>query len=329
MDARARYCYNKYMRLHTCLIAPGCLLLSNLLCYAGSLTGQPTIDFGSASFVAGSSSGFKVITMAADGSTSTSTSGELTAYISGTAGSAQITPGTLERIFGSTITFQTDRNTSATTITTAGCGSVSISNFRTTGNSTSATARSSSDPSSFPVGATLTLTSFTGNSCTISGTVTGPVQFKIGTSWMGGTDWTDVPVNITIFIQRRMSLEHDTSAALNFGTICTSNAQQTITVAADGSTSSTNARCPLTGTSADSFTVTGGSGQSFSITLPATATISNGSNSLTISNLTSPCTSSCTLSSTSYTVTVGGTLTIPANPAVGNYQGTYTVNMTY
>ena len=307
-----------------------CLLFITSIGFSGSVTQAPTIDFGSVGYMV-NSSGFNTITMPVSGIATTSGSGALMGHTGGSAGSATIGNfSTAEKING-TITFQTDKSTSATTISTTGCGSVSISHFTTTNNGTSTTASATSgDSASFPVGARLQLTSFTGTEeCTISGTVTGPVQFKIKGWIFTQTDWTNVPVNITVRIIPHLSLAHDSNAALNFGEICTSNVQQTITVPASGAATAVNARCPLTATSADSFTVTGNTGQSFYVGLPASVTISRGSNSLTIDNFTSSCSPSCTLSGSTHTFKVGGTLTVPIEAAAGEYTGTYSVSVTY
>ena len=295
--------------------------------FASSLTQSPTIDFGSVGHVVGSS-GFDVITIAASGSASSSGTGPLTGNVSGSAGTATIGDfNFIERLFSSTVNFETNRTTTATEISTSGCGTVSISNFTTTNGGTSASGTASNSSVSFPVGATLTLVSFEGTQpCTISGTVTGPVQFKVGS--LGS--WTDVPVAVSIYIIPYLSLTHDADATLNFGSICRSSlTQQTITVRPDGTTTSTNILCPVTGASADSFTVTGNMGQSFGVSLPSSASISNGGNALTVTNLTPSCTSSCTLTNSAYSLTVGGTLTVPANSPSGDYVGNYSVTVTY
>ena len=299
--------------------------------FAGSVVQTPTIDFGSAGFLANSTGGFDIITQPASGTATTGGSGPLTGHSGGSSGSAGIGNFSwAERISG-TITFQTNRNTNASRISTNGCGSVLISNFTTTNESTSTTASASSSSSvSFPVGAKLQLESFTGTQgCTISGTVSGPVQFRIKGLIVTQTDWTDVPIGVTIRITPHLSLSHDSGAALDFGDICRSRSQQTITVNPNGTATSPNAFCPLTTTQADSFTVTGNTGQSFSVTLPASASISNGNNLMVVSNFTSSCSASCVLSNYTYTFKVGGTLTVPANAATGEYTGTYPVSITY
>ncbi len=298
--------------------------------FAGSVTKPPTIDFGSMGYILDSTDGFNTVTISATGAVSTGETGPLTGLTGGSAGTAIIGNFSwLESLFGSTVTFQTNRSTVSTTITTAGCGSVVIDNFTTTGGATSATGSARNDSESFPLGAKLTLSSFSGSGgCTISGTVSGPVQFRVGNTALG-TNWTNVPVDIIVRIEPRLSLRHDQNAALDFGNICRSSTQQTITVRADGTATPTNTLCPLTTTHADSFTVTGNTGQSFDVSLPATASISNGSDTLTIDNFTSSCTTNCVLENGAHTFTVGGTLTVPGGSSVGEYTGSYPVSITY
>ena len=310
-----------------------CFLAVNVLSFAGSVTGEPTIDFGSVAYVPGSSSGFRTITVSAAGATTTSSSGALTGTPAGTSGSASIGSFSWAESTTGTITFQTNKSTSATTISTSGCGSVSINNFTTTGGATSTTASASSSSTvSFPVGATLTLQSFTGTSgCTISGKVSGPVQFRIKGLIITQTDWTNVPVNITIYIAPRMSFSHTANAKLDFGTICSDDRTQTVTVALDGSHTATNVHCTNPGTSADSFTVTGMANQTFAISLPASVAITNSrGDSLTVSNLNASCTQNCSVDSGgTSTISVGGMLTVPARTPGGEYTGNYTVSLTY
>lgn len=324
-------CYTLYGVVMRKIILVSCFLLTDIIAFSGSVVQTPTIDFGSVGFLANSTSGFSIITQHASGTATTSGSGPLTGHSGGSSGSAGIGNFSWAERLSGTVTFQTNRNTNTTRVSTDGCGSVLISDFTTTNESTSTTASATSSSSvSFPVGAKLQLESFTGTQpCTISGTVSGPVQFRIKGLIVVQTDWTDVPINVTVHITPHLSLSHDSGAALDFGEICRSRSQQTITVNPNGTGTSPNAFCQLTHTRADSFTVTGNTGQSFSVTLPASATISNGNNSMTVSNFTSSCSVSCVLSNFTHTFKVGGTLTVPANAAIGEYTGTYSVSITY
>ena len=175
------------------------------------------------------------------------------------------------------------------------------------------------------------LLSFSGTTgCTISGVVNGPVQFRNRGLIITYTNWTDVPVTVRVYIAPHMSLAHPNDAALNFGNICrSSTAPQSITVRPDGTATSSNNVCPLTPTTADVFTATGNAGQSFNVKLPTSATLTSGSNTLTVTDFTSSCNPSCVVTDSSHTFNVGGTLTIPAGAATGDYEGAYQVSITY
>ena len=80
------------------------------------------------------------------------------------------------------------------------------------------------------------------------------------------------------------------------------------------------------------FTVGGEGGQTYAITVPASFTLSNSGNDVTVT-LTSSATTG-TLSGTlgsagSQTFQVGGAFTIPSTQATGNYAGSFTVTTAY
>lgn len=322
------YKLGNYMWIQKLFLLGCFLLLISESVFAVNVTQEPTIDFGSVGYLAGSVTGFASIVVPSEGGqTTTSGTGSLTGEPVGSAGTVGLEPGALEWIvilFGGSIQLRTNGSSTPATITGPGnCGVISIGDFRTTGNGTSASAR---EASTFPLGATLTLNSFTGSSgCTISGTVSNHVQYKLSSS----SNWTNLPVTITVYIAPHMSVAHDANAVLNFGNICQSGSQQTVTVRPDGTATSTNAQCPVTNVSADSFTVTGNVGQSFSVSLPSSFSINSGNNDLSVTALTPSCATSCALTNSTYTFTVGGTLTVPANAVAGDYTGTYQVTITY
>jgi hypothetical protein len=122
---------------------------------------------------------------------------------------------------------------------------------------------------------------------------------------------------------------------LLFGTIIKpSSGNATITIGTGADT------VAVTGTGAGSagtasrakFTVGGEGGQAYAITVPASFTLSNSGNDVTVT-LTSSATTG-TLSGTlgsagTQTFQVGGAFTIPSTQATGNYAGSFTVTTAY
>lgn len=218
-------------------------------------------------------------------------------------------------------------NTTSGSYTTPGCGTVAISSISLW--TTKPSSPKGSTTATLAVGASLQLTDFTGSgTCTISGTLTNVFGWRI----KGASSYQSADFEFTFTIIGDSSLEHDTGAELDFGTICASSAQQTLTVTPAGAIgpSSTNA-CPTTVT-ADSFTFSNPDSVSFSVTLPSSATLTNtsgGGGTLTVNNFTYSCGGSCVVSSGSKTFTVGATLNIPSSPIVGEYTGTYPVSVTF
>jgi hypothetical protein len=70
---------------------------------------------------------------------------------------------------------------------------------------------------------------------------------------------------------------------------------------------------------AASFTVTGATGYTYAITLPATATISNGGNNMTVDGFTSTPSATGILTTGTQTLLVGATLNVGAGQAAGVY----------
>jgi hypothetical protein len=108
----------------------------------------------------------------------------------------------------------------------------------------------------------------------------------------------------------------------------------TITVSPAGARSKTGAVALISGgtISSASYTLTeSGAGKSLSwttITLPATATLTNGSATMQLSNFVSDPPN--TFLGTGRTImTVGATLTVAPNQAVGNYSGSFSVTVNY
>ena len=77
------------------------------------------------------------------------------------------------------------------------------------------------------------------------------------------------------------------------------------------------------------FTVSGEASASYTFTLPANVTLSNGSNNMTATLSYSSGTGARTLTAGSDTITVNGVLTVATNQVAGAYTGTYSVTAVY
>ena len=106
----------------------------------------------------------------------------------------------------------------------------------------------------------------------------------------------------------------------------------TITITPLGARSKTGGVVLLNGVTATSASYTlseTGTGKALTwrnITLPGTATLSNGTATMTLSNFVS---NPAATMGTSTVLTVGATLTVAANQAPGNYTGTFSVTVDY
>ncbi|MBR4508329.1 MAG: DUF4402 domain-containing protein [Elusimicrobiaceae bacterium] len=291
--------------------------------YSYNVTNDPTIDFGSVSYLYGNTSGFNTIA-AQDGSgLSTSGSGALYDQIGGSVGT--ITLGNFGFLQG--IQPGVEMFSGPFEVQTSGCGKITITNLTTTNGDTSDEKwRGFSSTLDFPLGGTLTFNEITATApCYIQGTISNAYRHR--PSGLGS--WTNASIKVKVYVVPHMALVHDDNASLNFGTICSAPHQQTITIAPNGAVSPTNLFCSAQNTSADTFTITGNNGQTFNVDLPSSVVITSGSNSLNVTNLTPSCLNNCALSGNTYSLGVGGTLTVPANAPLGDYQGNYQLRITY
>jgi len=118
---------------------------------------------------------------------------------------------------------------------------------------------------------------------------------------------------------------------LNFGAIVPSLTAGTVTVGTDNSILGAGGvtLIPQLGAhSAASFTVNGAIGALFSVTLPGDVTISNGTESMTVSDFTSNATGALDASGAE-DFNVGATLAVAASQLPGLYEGTFDVTVTY
>lgn len=140
-----------------------------------------------------------------------------------------------------------------------------------------------------------------------------------------------------------LTIAHGTD--LNFGSIIGTAAGGTVTIAADVAGTRSGTAALITNhsvaTSSAQFTVTGGVGSTYSITLPSgtiTLTDGTGANPMNVTTWVSipDATVTETIAAASFTLYVGATLTVPANQAAGSYStanpsgtGPFTVSVNY
>lgn len=142
----------------------------------------------------------------------------------------------------------------------------------------------------------------------------------------GNTATATGTVNATVIAP--LQIAHTAGAALNFGSF-TAGTGGTIAVSQAGVVTAGGDVGTVTGATAaaDAFTVTGSSSRTFTISTSSGITVSNGAATMALA-LSAPATG--TLSGAgSYTLRVGGTLTVASAQAPGAYTGTYTVTVTY
>jgi len=119
---------------------------------------------------------------------------------------------------------------------------------------------------------------------------------------------------------------------MNFGNVAVSSSAGTVVLAAAGTRSATGGvTLPATsGTvAAAQFTVTGESGYTYSVTLPASNTVKFGSNTMTVNTFVSNTTGK--LTGGTEILKVGATLNVGASQAAGTYisEAPFTVTVNY
>ncbi len=114
---------------------------------------------------------------------------------------------------------------------------------------------------------------------------------------------------------------------LQFGTIVTGTAASTVIVSSAGArTCGTGLVCSGAFTAAG-FNVTGTTGQVVTVSVPASVTLASGTNSMTASLSSSN--STLTLAANAGSFSVGGTLSVGANQADGDYSGSFNATVDY
>ena len=122
---------------------------------------------------------------------------------------------------------------------------------------------------------------------------------------------------------------------MNFGNVAVSASNAGTAILAPGGTRTTGGAGGVTlpsttGTvAAASFTVSGQASYTYAITLPSTATISSGSNTMTVNAFTSsPATTGALSTGGTQTLNVGATLNVTAGQAAGSYTNSTGVPVT-
>ena len=133
------------------------------------------------------------------------------------------------------------------------------------------------------------------------------------------------PVTITLLAPISISA----SGNMDFGTMVTTGTAGTVTVTPAGARSSVDVDLLGGVPSAASFDVTGEGANTYSITLPSSATLTSGANTMTVDTFTDDAGATPTLAGGSDTFNVGATLNVGAAQASGTYSGTFSVTVNY
>jgi Mat/Ecp fimbriae major subunit len=116
------------------------------------------------------------------------------------------------------------------------------------------------------------------------------------------------------------------TADLDFGTIAVGTSGATVAVSTAGARTCGTGLVCSGATSAAAFTVSGVTGQTVSVSLPGSVSLTSGANTMS-ATLTSSA-ASIVLDGTD-AFTVGGTLTVSGTQAAGNYSGLFTATVNY
>ena len=119
---------------------------------------------------------------------------------------------------------------------------------------------------------------------------------------------------------------------LQFGNVFSTTAGGTVTVSSAGveSSSPTGLFAAANTPTAASFTVGGADNAVFAITLPASASLTSGANTMTVNTFTSSLGATSTLSAAgAATLNVGANLVLGASQAAGSYTGSFSVTVAY
>lgn len=135
--------------------------------------------------------------------------------------------------------------------------------------------------------------------------------------------------NVTAEIVAAIAISKTTD--MNFGKVVAGGTSGTVVLSTAGVRSATGGtKLGNAGsTAAGAFSVTGESGATYSVTLPASRTISSGANNMTVDTFTSNPSGTGTLTGGSQSLAVGATLNVGASQVSGTYTGTFDVTVAY
>jgi hypothetical protein len=123
-----------------------------------------------------------------------------------------------------------------------------------------------------------------------------------------------------------------TTQNLNFGNIAASTTPGTVVISTANARTSTGGVTPsaIGAFTQAIYAASGENNATYSIQLPSSVSISDGTHTMTVDNFVSDPGSTGTLSGTgAQTINVGATLNVAASQATGNYSGTYDVTIAY
>jgi len=136
--------------------------------------------------------------------------------------------------------------------------------------------------------------------------------------------------NVTASIVPAITITKDTD--MSFADVVAGASAGTVVLSTAGTRSVTGGTTlgNAAGTAAAAFTVTGDPSSTYSITLPAFATINSGGNTMTVNTFVSNPSGTGTLSGGgTQSLSVGATLQVGASQVQGNYSGTFDVTVAY
>ncbi|MCO5256874.1 MAG: DUF4402 domain-containing protein [Lentimicrobium sp.] len=118
---------------------------------------------------------------------------------------------------------------------------------------------------------------------------------------------------------------------LAFGNIAASSNPGTVTITPEGVRSHTGGVTPsIIGTYNNAiYSATGEPNATYTITLPGSISISDGTNTMSVNNFTSTPAAGTLSAAGSQTINVGATVNVGASQPTGNYTGSYDVTIAY